>query len=330
MSLADAFHGRNVLVTGGLGFLGSNLVIRLARYGANVTILDSLVPQFGGSFFNISSVRGQVAVNISDMRDANSLDILVQGKDYIFNLAGQVSHGDSMRDPQLDLGVNCISTMNLVEACRKHNPDVRMLYSSTRQVYGRPRTLPVAEDHPTAPIDVNGINKLAAEYYHLLYHATYGIRSTVLRLTNTFGPRQQIRSSRQGFASVFLRQALRGETISLYGTGRQLRDFNYVDDVVAALLAAITHQGAFGQVFNLGSKRAYALVDFVDALKKLCKFSVEYVPFPDDKKIIDIGDYYGDYSKFHALTGWEPAVDLEEGLEKTVAFYREHREVYWQ
>jgi UDP-glucose 4-epimerase len=330
MSLADAFHGRNVLVTGGLGFLGSNLAIKLVRYGANVTILDSLIPEFGGSFFNISPIRGQVVVNISDMRDANSLDILVRGKDYIFNLAGQVSHGDSMRDPQLDLGVNCVSTMNLVEACRKHNPAVRMLYTSTRQVYGRPRKLPVAEDHPTVPIDVNGINKLAAEYYHLLYHSTYGLCSTVLRLTNSFGPRQQIRGNRQGFATIFLRLALRGETISLYGGGRQLRDFNYVDDVVAALLLAITNHQCMGQVYNLGSTRAYSLVQFVDVLKKFCTFQVESVPFPEDKKIIDIGDYYGDFTKFHAATGWQPAVDLEEGLEKTVAFYREHKEVYWQ
>ncbi|HTM56433.1 MAG TPA: NAD-dependent epimerase/dehydratase family protein [Pirellulales bacterium] len=330
MSLADAFHGRNVLVTGGLGFIGSNLAIKLARYGANVTIVDSLVPQFGGSFFNISPVRGQVAVNISDMRDPHSLDILVAGKDYIFNLAGQVSHGDSMRDPQLDLGVNCVSTMNLVEACRKHNPSARLLYTSTRQVYGRPQKLPVGEDHPTVPIDVNGINKLAAEYYHLLYDATYGIRSTVLRLTNTFGPRQHIRGNRQGFATVFIRQALRGETISLYGGGGQLRDFNYVDDVVTALLLAITNAQCAGHVYNLGSRRAYSLIEFVDLLKKHCTFKIESVPFPEDKKIIDIGDYYGDFSRFQGVTGWQPAVDLDEGLERTLEFYREHKEVYWQ
>lgn len=330
MSLADAFHGRNVLVTGGLGFLGSNLAIRLVRYGARVTLLDSLVPQFGGSFFNIAPVRDSVVLNISDMRDANSLDILVQGRDYIFNLAGQVSHGDSMRDPQLDLAVNCVSTMNLVEACRKHNPEARLLYTSTRQVYGRPQSLPVNEDHPTVPIDVNGINKLAAEYYHLLYHGTYGIRSAVLRLTNTFGPRQQIRSNRQGFATVFLRQALRGETVGLYGGGRQVRDFNYVDDVVGAMLLAVTTPACLGKVFNLGSQRAYSLIEFVEVLGKFCKFKSESVPFPDDKKIIDIGDYFGDFSRFRAATGWTPQVDLEEGLERTVAFYREHKEVYWQ
>jgi UDP-glucose 4-epimerase len=330
MNLADAYHGRNVLVTGGLGFIGSNLALKLVQYGAHVTLLDSLVPQFGGSYFNISPVRNQVHVNISDMRDANSLDVLVQGQDFIFNLAGQVSHGDSMRDPQLDLGVNCVSTMNLVEACRKHNPDVRMVYSSTRQVYGRPQTLPVNEDHPTVPIDVNGINKLAAEYYHLLYHTTYGIRSTVLRLTNTFGPRQQIRSNRQGFAGIFIRLALQGEKISLYGGGEQVRDFNYIDDVVSALLLSVATPGCFGRVYNLGSQHTHSLIEFVEALRKHCQFAVETVPFPDDKRIIDIGDYYGDFSRFQAATGWRPEFDLHEGLARTIAFYREHKDVYWK
>jgi UDP-glucose 4-epimerase len=327
---ADPFAGRRVLVTGGLGFIGSNLAIELAHRGAQVTIIDSLVPQFGGNFHNIAPARDKLAVNISDMRDPNSLEILVQDQDYIFNLAGQVSHGDSMRDPQLDLEVNCVSTMNLLEACRKHNPGVRMLYTSTRQVYGRPQRLPVAEDHPTLPIDVNGINKLAAEYYHLLYDATYGIRSVVLRLTNTFGPRQRLRGNRQGFVAVFLRQALRGETISIYGDGRQRRDFNHVDDVVDAMLLAITNDRCFGKVFNLGSPRPYSLIEFVDVLKTLCKFEIEMVPFPDDKKIIDIGDYYGDFSRFREATGWQPRVELGEGLRRTIDFYRQHQQVYWQ
>ncbi len=329
MNFAEHFHGRRVLITGGLGFLGSNLAIRLARYGARVTLLDSLIPQFGGNWFNIAPVRDRVAVNISDMRDVHSLEVLVQGQEFIFNLAGQVSHGDSMRDPQLDLGVNCVSTMNLVEACRKHNPAARMLYTSTRQVYGKPQSLPVTEDHATVPVDVNGINKLAAEYYHLLYHRTYGIRSTVLRLTNTFGPRQKIAGNRQGFAGVFIRQALCGERISLYGGGGQLRDFNYVDDVVTAMLAAITCDACFGRVFNLGSEPPYRLIDFVETLAEFARFEVEPVPFPEDGRIIDIGDYYGDFSRFREATGWQPTVSLREGLARSIAFYREHKEVYW-
>ncbi|KPK66859.1 MAG: NAD-dependent epimerase [Gemmatimonas sp. SG8_38_2] len=324
------YRGKKVLVTGGLGFIGSTLAIRLVNLGAEVTVLDALVPEHGGNFFNIEPVKDHVAVNVSNMRDLYSLNILVQGKDYIFHLAGQVSHGDSMRDPHLDLGVNCISTMNLVEACRYHNPDARMVYTSTRQVYGRPRELPVTEDHPTIPIDVNGINKLAGEYYHLLYDRTYGIRSCVLRLTNTYGPRQQIRNNRQGFIGIMIRQALSGERIRLFGTGRQVRDFNYVDDVVEALLLAGSTEECHGQLYNLGAPTRHSLIDFVEILGRLLDVNYEIVPFPDDKKIIDIGDYYGDYSRFADATGWQPRVELEEGLRKAIAYYKEHSKVYWK
>jgi nucleoside-diphosphate-sugar epimerase len=332
MSDAEAsrlFARRRVLITGGLGFIGSNLAIRLVECGAEVTILDSLVPEFGGNRFNIEPVRREVSVNISDMRDAHSLRILVREQDFIFHLAGQVSHGDSMQDPELDLDVNCVSTINLVEACRRFNPEVRLVYTSTRQVYGIPKALPVTEDHPTLPIDVNGINKLAAEYYHLLYDRTYGLRSAVLRLTNTYGPRQQIRSDRQGFIGIFIRQALRGEVIRVFGTGRQARDFNYVDDVVDALLLAGANEGCHGRVFNLGAPRRHSLLEFVDILSRLCGARHEIVPFPSDRGIIDIGDYYGDYSRFAGLTGWTPRVDLPEGVERTLEFYRRHK-IYWE
>lgn len=326
---AKNFHGKNVLITGGLGFIGSNLAIHLANHNANVTILDSLVPEFGGDIFNISPVESQVRVNYCDMRDTHSLRQLVKNQEYIFHLAGQVSHGDSMRDPELDLAVNCVSTINLVESCRQYNPDARLINTSTRQVYGVANELPVTEDHVALPIDVNGINKLAAEYYHLLYHRTYGLQSTVLRLTNTYGPRQQIRNNRQGFIGIFLRQALKGETLQLFGTGEQIRDFNYVDDVVAALLLAATTDECYGNIYNLGAPNHYSLVNLVEKLKNHCDFEYNIVPFPSDKKIIDIGDYYGDYSRFRDLTGWNPIVDLDEGLEKTVAFYRQHQNIYW-
>jgi nucleoside-diphosphate-sugar epimerase len=329
VKLHEHFQGRDVLITGGLGFLGSNLAVRLVELGARVTLLDSLVPQFGGSIDNIESIRDRVVVNISDMRDATSLDFLVRGRDFIFNLAGQVSHGDSMRDPQLDLAVNCVSTMNLVEACRKSNQGVRMLYTSTRQVYGKPMALPVVEAHVPVPIDVNGINKLAAEYYHLLYDRTYGIRSTVLRLTNTYGPRQKISNPRQGVAGTFIHQALCGTTISVYGSGHQLRDFNYVDDVVRAMLLAITSDRCMGAFFNLGARPPYSLLQFLEILRKFCVFELQTVPFPEDSRIIDIGDYYGDFSCFQQATGWQPEIDLPDGLARTVAFYRQHKMEKW-
>ncbi|MHC4513083.1 MAG: NAD-dependent epimerase/dehydratase family protein [Planctomycetota bacterium] len=329
MSLADSYRNKQILVTGGLGFIGSNLAIALVQLGAKVTVVDSLVPEHGGNWFNIEPVKDDLNVNVADMRDLNALNTLVQDREFIFHIAGQVSHGDSMRDPHGDLGVNCVSTMNLVEACRNHNRDAQLVFTSTRQVYGRAKTLPVTEDHTTIPIDVNGINKLAAEYYHLLYDRVYGVRSAVLRLTNTYGPRQQIRNDRQGFIGILIRQALRGEKIKIFGTGEQLRDFNYVDDVVQSLLLAGAGDGCYGKVWNLGAPKRYSLLEFVSILNKLCNVEFELAPFPEDKKIIDIGDYYGDYSAFTSATGWHPKVDLPEGLERTVESYRRHKEVYW-
>lgn len=327
--MKNNFHGKLVLITGGLGFIGSALAHELVKLGAVVTILDSLIPEFGGNMHNIKGISSKVSLNISDMRDSTSLDVLVRDKDYIFHLAGQVSHGDSMRDPKTDLEVNCVSTMNLVESCRHHNPDVHLIYTSTRQVYGIPQSLPVTESHPVNPIDVNGINKLAGEYYHILYDKIYGLRSSVLRLTNTYGPRQQIRNNRQGFIGIFIRQALKGETIKIFGDGNQVRDFNYIDDVVHALLLVAGNEKCYGNIYNLGSQKNYSLIQFVKILKEISGVKFEIVPFPDDKKIIDIGDYYGDYSFFAKDTGWSPKVDLIEGITRTTDFYNRYQEEYW-
>jgi UDP-glucose 4-epimerase len=323
------YAGRRVLITGGLGFIGSNLAIRLAGHDAEVTVVDALIPEHGGNRFNIDPVASRVRLEILDLRHPDTLPAVVRDQEFVFHLAGQVSHGDSMRDPELDLAVNCAATINLLEACRRVNPEARLIYTSTRQVYGIPHSLPVTEDHPAAPVDVNGINKLTAEYYHRLYDRTYDLRSAVLRLTNTYGPRQQIRSDRQGFLGIFIRQALRGETLRLYGTGSQVRDLTYVDDVVDALLAAGVTAGCYGRVWNLGGLRYYSLREVVEVLSGLCPVDFETVPFPADRRLIDIGDYYGDYSRFTALTSWQPRIELAEGLERTLAFYREHPEAYW-
>jgi UDP-glucose 4-epimerase len=330
MDLESHYSERRVLVTGGLGFIGSTLAIELVRLGAHVTVLDSLVPGHGGNLFNVEPVRERLAVNVSDLRDRTSLNVLVRDVDHVFHLAGQVSHGESMGDPHTDLGVNCVATLNLVEACRAHNPAARLVYTSTRQVYGVPTRLPVDESHPTVPVDVNAINKLAGEYYHLLYHRTYGLRSAVLRLTNTYGPRQQIRNDKQGFIGIFIRKALLGEKLQLYGTGEQRRDFDYVDDVVDALLRAGACDGCFGRVWNLGADRAWSLREFAALLAERCPVDWELVPFPNERKLIDIGDYYGDDSAFRQATGWAPAVDLPQGLDRTLTAYRAHPEIYWR
>jgi len=327
-AIADAYRHKRVLVTGGLGFIGSNLVLALVEAQAEVTILDALIREHGGDMYNVAAVRDKVSIEVADASDPGVLTPLIKGQHYIFHLAGQMSHGDSMRNPELDLRVNCAATMRLVEACRAHNPSAILLNTSTRQVYGRPKYLPVNEDHPIDPVDVNGINKLAAEYYHVLYNRVYDLKSVVLRLTNTYGPRQQISNDRQGVAGIFIYRAMKGLPLKLFGGGDQLRDFNYVDDVVRAMLIAAVTPQCYGRVFNLGSDRAYSLLDYCAILKKLCNVEYEAVPFPEDKKLIDIGDYYGSYERFRRITDWSPRVDLDEGLRLSVEFFDEHRDRY--
>ena len=324
----DAYRGLKILVTGGLGFIGSNLAIRLAELGAEVLIVDSMIPAYGGNPFNVQPVREQLTINFSDIRDQHSLPFLIREQDMVFSLAGQVSHLDSMTNPMPDLEINCQSQLALLEACRHHNPDARIIFASTRQLYGRPQYLPVDEQHPLVPVDVNGINKLASEMYYSLYHQVYGMHTVSLRLTNTYGPRMDLRSDGKGFAGVFIRQALQGETIRLFGTGQQRRDFNYVDDVVDALLIAGHQTDLAGEVFNLGHEEHHSLSEFVDTLARFTDFRHECVPFPADRKRIDIGDYYGSYQKFHDATDWRPQVNLETGLERSIAFFQEHREQY--
>ena len=325
MSIASSYEGRRVLITGGVGFIGSNLAIRLVELGAKVVLVDSMIPAYGANIANVEPVRQRVRINYSDIRDARSLSYLVQDEAIIFSLAGQVSHSESMDDPMTDLEINCASQLSLLECCRQHNPQARIVFASTRQLYGRPQKLPVDETHPLEPVDVNGINKLAAERYYTLYQQVYGMPTVSLRLTNTYGPRMDLVSPNKGFAGIFIRQALDSEEIKLYGDGEQLRDFNYVDDVVDALLLAGVHEDAVGQVCNLGHPTPHSLNRFVDELAKHAEFPRSVVPFPKEIESIDIGDYYGDYSRFKALTGWEPKVDLPEGLERTMRWFRDHR-----
>ena len=324
----SSFAGSRCLITGGLGFIGSNLAAALVAAGAKVRIVDALVAGHGGDPYNVRDLADRIELHLSDLRDGNVVRHLVRGQDFVFHLAGQVSHGDSMRDPELDLGVNCVSTINLVEACRHECPRAVLVHTSTRQVYGCPQRLPVDETHPTIPVDVNGINKLAAEYYHLLYHRTYDLRSVVLRLTNTYGPRQQIQNHRQGFVGVFLYAAMRGQPLRIFGTGEQRRDFHHVDDVVDALLRAAATEACHGNLYNLGGTQPHTLNELVAMLREWCTFESSHVAFPHDRKLIDIGDYYGDWSRFHQASGWAPRIGLHEGLGRTIAFFREHAAHY--
>jgi UDP-glucose 4-epimerase len=325
MTPGTFYQGRRVMITGGLGFIGSNLAHRLVELGADVLLVDSLIPDYGGNLFNISGIESRVRVNVADVRQASTMNYLVRDREVIFNLAGQVSHIDSMRDPHTDLDINCRSQLTLLEACRHHNPSAKVVYASTRQIYGRPDALPVTERHLVRPTDVNGINKAAGEYYHLVYNNVFGVRACALRLTNVYGPRQLLRHNRQGFIGWFIRLVLENREIEVFGDGSQVRDFVYVDDAVEAFLAAGASDAVNGEAFNVGGTEHIAHRELVTMLVSLAgQGSYRFIDWPTEKKVIDIGSFYADSSLFMARTGWTPSVSLREGFTRTLDYYRAH------
>lgn len=321
-STTETFRKKKVLITGGLGFIGSNLARRLVTLGAHVTLVDSLIPEYGGCLRNIAGNENGLSVNISDVRDEYGMNYLVRGQDFLFNLAGQTSHLDSMEKPFTDLEINCRSQLSILEACRRYNPRVRIVFASTRQIYGRPLYLPTDEDHPLIPVDINGINKIAGEMYHLLYAKVYGISATSLRLTNTYGPRMRVKDARQTFLGIWIRRVIEGHPISVFGDGSQIRDFTYVDDAVEAFLLAAATPNTAGKAYNLGADERISLKNLAELLVR-CHGAGRYetIPFPPDLKAIDIGDYYADDNRFRSATGWRPAVSLADGLERTLQYY---------
>ena len=326
----EVFAGADVLITGGLGFIGSSLARRLIGLGAKVTLVDSQIPEYGGNLFNIHDIRHRVTVDLTDVRDAAAMSILIKNRKFLFNLAGQTSHLDSMTDPLTDLNINAAAQLQILEACRLHNRDLKIVFASTRQVYGRPKYLPVDENHPINPVDVNGINKLAGEWYHLLYNDVYGIRACALRLTNTYGPGMRVKDARQTFLGIWIRQLIQGKPFQVFGTGKQRRDFNFVSDVVEALLAVATSRDSDGQVFNLGQAEHTTLQELAALLVQTNGAGrYELIPFPEDRKAIDIGDYYADFGKIKKALGWTPQVELREGLQKTLEYYRRYHSHYW-
>ncbi len=318
------FAGKKVLITGGLGFIGSNMARRLVEMGADVLVVDSLIPEYGGNLFNVEGIRGAIQVNISDVRDAHSFRYLVQGRDYLFNLAGQTSHMDSMLDPFTDLEINCRSQLSILEVCREYNPSIRIVFASTRQIYGKPDYLPVDEKHLLRPVDVNGVNKMAGEWFHILYNNVYGLPACALRLGNTYGPRMRIKDARQTFLGVWIRLLLEGRPFEVW-EGSQLRDFTFVDDAVEAFLLAASCGGASGRAFNLGGDGPISLKELAEALVEVAGGG-EYIerPFPADRKRIDIGDYYANDDCIRQALGWRPRVGLREGLSRTLEYYREN------
>ena len=320
--MKESFAAAKVLITGGLGFIGSNLARRLVELGSDVTVVDSLIPDYGGNLYNVEGIRDRIQINVSDVRDSHSLRHLVQGKDYLFNLAGQTSHLDSMMNPMPDLEINCQAQLSILEACRSGNPKIKIVFASTRQIYGRPTQLPVPETHPLNPVDVNGINKMAGEQYHLLYNNVYGIPATALRLTNTIGPRMRIKDARQTFLGLWVRQLLEGTPISVWG-GKQRRDFTDVEDAVDAFLMAAASPATNGQVYNLGGREVVDLASVANLMVEVNGGGAcEIHDFPANRRAIDIGDYYADFSRIRDQLGWEPKRALRETIEATLNYFK--------
>lgn len=315
---------RKVLITGGLGFIGSTLAIRLSEMGAQVSVVDSLLPHHGGNIFNLRGHEDKIRIHTADIIDSRVLPSLIEGSEFLFSLAGQTSHMDSMNDPHTDLNIDCSAQLNLLETCRIHNKDIRIVYASTRQIYGKPAYLPVDECHPISPVDINGIHKYSAESYYRLYDQIYGIRSCSLRLTNTIGPRMRIRDARQTFLGVWVKMLLEGQPIEVWG-GQQLRDFNDVEDVVDAMLIAAQTDQAMGEVYNLGSEEVVSLRELAEMMIRLHGTgSLKVMNYPEERKAIDIGDYYTCFDKFRAQTGWKPTRSLQDTLKRTLDYYWDH------
>ena len=327
--MENYFKNKKILITGGLGFIGSTLAHRLVEMGADIYLIDSLIPEYGGNNFNVNGIEDKVKVNIADVRDKHSMDYLVKGKDVIFNLAGTLSHIDSMKDPFTDLEINCRSQLSILESCRKNNKDVKIVFAGTRGQYGKANYLPVDEKHPMHPTDVNGINNVAGESYHILYNNIYGIKAVSLRLTNTYGPRHQMKHHKQGIINWFIRQLIDSQTIKLYGDGKQIRDINYVDDVIEALLLVACSEKVNGEVFNLGGIPK-SLIDLVKLMISVYgKGDYELIPFREDLKRIEVGDYVANYEKIKTTVKWQPKTSLEEGLRLTFDYYEKYKKHYW-
>lgn len=327
--MESKFRNKKILITGGLGFIGSNLAIKLVGLGAKVTILDALIPEFGGNKFNVNPIKNKVSVKIADMKDAKMVNRIVKDKEIIFNLAGTLSHIDSMIDPFTDLDINCRAQLCLLEACRTFNRQVKIVFAGTRNQYGKALYLPVDEKHIQEPTDINGINSTAAEKYHFLYGRIYQLKAVSVRMSNTYGPRHQMKHSKQGVLNWFIRLLIEGKKVELFGDGLQIRDVNYIDDVVNALLLLASSDKSNSQAYNLGGQPV-TLKSFVETvIKVLGEGKYKTVPFPNERKAIEVGNYVADIKKINTDVGWKPKVTIEEGVQKTIDYYKKYKRAYF-
>jgi len=323
------FTNKKILITGGAGFIGSSICLELIKRGGEVTILDALLPLYGGNLFNLEPVKSKIKFVKGDIRDKALIDDLVIGKNFIFDLAAQVSYIDSKDLPFLDLDINCFGRLNVLEAVKAKAPTARVIFSSSRMVYGKIHSIPVTETHPTEPLSLYGIHKLTGEKYYRYYHDVFALNTLVARLPNPYGIRQQMKHNKYSIVGWFLRQALDGETITIFGDGLQEMDYIYIDDVVEGLLQ-IAEKGVAGEVYNLGSEERVTLVGMVDLiLKEVGTGNKAHVPWPENFEKNKTGSYIADTSKIERDTGWKAKVTLKEGIKRMVVYYKNYRKHYW-
>ena len=322
------FRGARVVVTGGIGLIGSALARRLVELGSNVLLIDNMMPEGGANTANIAAIRDRVQVTVADIRDREVMRHLLTGCDFLFDLAAQTSHLDSMKAPFDDLAINATAQLLLLETCREIAPAIIIVHAGTRQIYGRPRYLPVDEAHPINPTDVNGVNKMAGEAFHLMFHSAYGLDTRSLRLTNVYGPGMRIRDARQNFLGIWLRRVIEGDAFEVWG-GEQRRDMVFVDDAAEAFLAAAVTSETRGRALNVGGDAPCSLAEIAAAMIAANGGGrYELKEFPPERKRIDIGDFVTDDRQFRALAGWKPRVSLAEGLKRSIDYYRPHLAVY--
>lgn len=329
MGIEEKYSGQKVLITGGLGFIGSNLARTLVDMDAKVTIIDNLDSDSGANLCNVEEIKNEIEIIQSDISSEKNLKFVLKDKKYLFNLAGQNSHVGSMNDPYKDLTVNADSQLKILEICRLHNPEIKIVFAGTRQVYGRAKYLPVDEKHLITPLDNNGVSKRAGEMYHIVYNRVYDMETCVLRMTNVYGPHMRVKDDKLTFVGWWIRQLLEGQTIQIYGDGSQIRDFNYVDDVVCALLLCASNPFAYGKIYNLGGEPT-TLLELAQLMIQIYGTGrYELITYPSERKRIDIGDYYGDYSFINTELGWQPQISLQDGMKKTIDFYKQNKEKYF-
>ena len=325
VDMEKEYRGKKVLITGGLGFIGSSIARELVGFGSEVTILDANLARYGGNYFNLAGVEDKVVVDEGDIRDTSTLNRHIFGKDIIFNLAAQVDHNFGMQNPHLDIDINCKGHINVLEECRKNNPDARIVFPGSRMQYGKvsDSDLPVHETHQLNPLSIYAANKTVGELYYLAYHNHHKLDTVSLRVTNPFGPRAQVKHPGYCIVNWFVRQSLEGKDINIFGDGSQVRDYIFIDDLTNAFLIAGVHPNAKGRIYNVGSGIP---MRFADMAKQVMEFSnggqVKHVPWPENYENVETGNFYADITRIHSELGWTPKTSFEEGLKKTVDFYR--------